>query len=335
MKIKLGINGFGRIGRGVLRALYQHSDRESLIVTHINDLSTPQQAAHLLKYDSVHGRFPLTVEAGEDFIAIEGQKIAFTNCREPRAIAWQSVQTVLECSGVFRKREDVEQHLHAGAQKVIISAPASGEDLTVVYGINSSQLDPQKHRIISNGSCTTNCLAPLLLVIHRQLGVARGLMTTVHSYTGDQRILDLAHKDMRRSRAAAANIIPTTTGAARAIGLVIPSLQGKIDGISVRVPTPNVSLVDAVLEVERDTTVEEINSLFIAASETDLCGVLACSNEPLVSSDYLGSHASSIVDLQCTAVMQHRMVKVLAWYDNETGFCHRLLDIAKLSAGNI
>lgn len=331
MKVKLGINGFGRIGRYVLRAAYSSAYRNEVEVVHINNLAPIDQAMHLLKYDSVHGRFPMAVRcAGNDKLTVDDQQITYSAHSEPQAINWNDVDVVLECSGVFRKRAQAELHLQSGAKKVIISAPAVDEDITVVYGVNSDKLDPSKHSIISNGSCTTNCLAPPLLALHRQLGVANALMTTVHSYTGDQRILDLPHKDLRRSRAAAANIIPTTTGAARAIGLVIPELKGKIDGIAVRVPTPNVSLVDAVLKVEKDTSVEEVNSILKSSAASDMKGVLACSDEELVSSDFIGNPASSIVDLPSTAVMNKRLVKVMTWYDNEAGFSYRLLDVAKL-----
>ena len=330
MRVKLGINGFGRIGRYVLRAAYSSDYRDNVEIVHINNLSPASQAMHLLKYDSVHGRFPLTVRCEDDHLTVGDRKIVYSNNPEPQAIAWKDVDVVLECSGVFRKRAQAELHLRAGAKKVIVSAPAVDEDITVVYGVNSDKLDPSKHSIISNGSCTTNCLAPPLLALHRQLGIANALMTTVHSYTGDQRILDLPHKDLRRSRAAAANIIPTTTGAARAIGLVIPELKGKIDGIAVRVPTPNVSLVDAVLQVEKDTSVEEVNAILKSSAANDMKGILACCDEELVSSDFIGNPASSIVDLPSTAVMNKRLVKIMTWYDNEAGFSYRLLDVAKL-----
>lgn len=334
MAVRIGINGFGRIGRGILRAATADSYRGAIQVVHINDLTETKVSAHLLKYDSVHGHFPGEVSVQERGLQIDGQKVAFSAYKDPAAIDWRGSQVdiVLECSGIFRKREQAQKHLAAGAKKVIISAPASGEDITIVYGVNSSQLNSKEHHIISNGSCTTNCLAPPLKVIHRELGVVKGLMTTVHSYTNDQRILDLPHSDLRRARAAATSMIPTSTGAAKAIGLVIPELKGKIDGMAIRVPTPNVSLVDVVLEIKRSTTADEVNELLVTAAGGELQGVLACAAEPLVSCDFNGHPASSIVDLLSTKVLDGRMLKVLAWYDNEVGFSHRMLDVALLLA---
>ncbi|MDE3269483.1 MAG: type I glyceraldehyde-3-phosphate dehydrogenase [Pseudomonadota bacterium] len=329
MKVKLGINGFGRIGRYVLRAAHSSAYRDRVEVVRINDLAPVAQVAHLLKYDSVHGRLPYAVQSADDCLTVDNKRIAYSSCPEPQAIDWQGVDIVLECSGVFRKRAQAELHLRAGAKKVIISAPAVDEDITVVYGVNSDQLDPSKHVIISNASCTTNCLAPPLLALHQRLGVSNALMTTVHSYTGDQRILDLPHKDLRRSRAAAANIIPTSTGAARAIGLVIPALKGKVEGIAVRVPTPNVSLVDVVMKVEKDTSAAEVNAMLKERAAGDMQGIMTCCEEELVSSDFIGNPASSIVDLPSTTVMDKRLVKVMTWYDNEAGFSYRMLDVAR------
>ena len=331
MAIRVGINGFGRIGRGILRAACAKGQQDVEIV-HINDLSDPAVTAHLLKYDSVHGRFDGTAAVQKNGLLVNGKAIAVSAQRDPAAIDWRGsgVEIVFECSGIFRQREQAEKHLTGGAQKVLISAPASGEDITVVYGVNSNLLDPQQHRIISNGSCTTNCLAPVAKVIHERLCISRGMMTTVHSYTNDQSILDLPHKDLRRARAAAMSMIPTSTGAAKAIGLVIPELRGRIEGMAVRVPTPNVSLIDVVFEVEKATTAEAINAMLVEAAQGELQGVLECADEPLVSCDFNGHPASAIVDLPATRVLDGHMVKVLAWYDNETGFSHRMLDIARL-----
>ena len=329
MAVRVGINGFGRIGRGVLRAAGGEQDIE---IVHINDLSDPAVTAHLLKYDSVHGRFDGTVRVQERGLQVNGREITVSAQRDPATIAWQDsgAEIVFECSGVFRQREQAEKHLTGGAQKVLISAPASGEDMTVVYGVNSHLLNPQQHHIVSNGSCTTNCLAPVAKVVHERLHIKRAMMTTVHSYTNDQSILDLPHKDLRRARAAAVNMIPTSTGAAKAIGLVIPELRGKIEGMAVRVPTPNVSLTDIVFEVEQATTTEAVNTMLVDAAQGALRGVLECAAEPLVSGDFNGHPASAIVDLPATRVLDGHMVKVLAWYDNETGFSHRMLDIARI-----
>lgn len=330
-RIRVGINGFGRIGRAILRA-WQRSYREKLEITHINNLSDPQATAHLLKYDSVHGRFHGDVVVRGDKLQIDEHEIRVSAQRDPAKIDWQGsgVDIVFECSGVFRKREQAAQHLAGGARKVLISAPAVGEDITVVYGVNSAKLDPHKHHIVSNGSCTTNCLAPVAKVLHDKLGISRAMMTTVHSYTNDQCILDLPHSDLRRARAAAMNMIPTSTGAAKAIGLVIPELRGKIEGMAVRVPTPNVSLIDVVFEVATATTTETVNNMLVEAAQGELTDVLECSNAPLVACDFNGHPASAIVDLPTTKVLAKHMVKVLAWYDNETGFSHRMLDVALL-----
>lgn len=333
MTIRIGINGFGRIGRTVLRAALAQQNKDIQIV-HINDLTDTKTLAHLLKYDSVHGVLPNKIYADENNITIDGQTISVSSIKSPSEIPWKDkkVDMVFECSGIFTKRADAEQHIKAGAPKVLISAPATGEDLTVVMGVNNGKLDKGAHKIVSNGSCTTNCLAPVAKVIQEAFGIKYGMMTTIHSYTNDQRILDLPHKDLRRARAAAVSMIPTSTGAAKAIGLVMPELKGKMDGLSIRVPTPNVSLVDVTFEVSRPTTKEEVNKALKEASQGALKGVLGFSEEPLVSCDYMGNPLSSIVDADCTAVMNGTMVKVMSWYDNETGFSWRMLDVARLMA---
>ena len=333
MAIRVGINGFGRIGRTVLRAIYA-SSKQDIEVVHINDLTDTKTLAHLLKYDSVHGVFPRSVTAGDGEIKIDGRSVSVSAIRSPAELPWKAkgVDMVFECSGIFTKRADAELHLKAGAPKVLISAPGTDEDLTVVYGVNHSKLDKSKHKIVSNGSCTTNCLAPVAKVVNDLVGIKKGLMTTIHSYTNDQNILDLPHKDLRRARAAALSMIPTSTGAAKAIGLVLPELKGKLNGLAIRVPTPNVSLVDVTFEVGRATTVEEINAALRAAAEGPLKGVLGFSDEPLVSIDYNGNPLSSIVDGPSTTVIDGNMVKILSWYDNESGFSWRMLDVARLFA---
>ena len=332
--LRIGINGFGRIGRTIFRASFAPEwAGKGLEIVHINDLTDTSTLAHLLRHDTVHGRFSQTVEAGEKFLVVGGRKISVSAQKDPKQIPWKDlgVDLVFECTGFFTNRKDAEQHLVGGAKKVLISAPAKDEDITVVYGVNHRALDPEKHTIVSNGSCTTNCLAPVAKVIHDLCGIKKGLMTTVHSYTNDQNILDLPHKDLRRARAAAQNMIPTSTGAAKAIGLVVPELKGKMHGIAIRVPTPNVSLVDVTFEVSRATTAEEVNkALQTAANSGDLKGILGYTEEPLVSSDYNGDIRSSIVDAPNTTVLDGNLVKVLSWYDNETGFSWRMLDIAKL-----
>jgi glyceraldehyde 3-phosphate dehydrogenase len=331
MAIRYAINGFGRIGRNIVRAAEGNSDMQLVAV---NDLTDPKTLAYLLKYDSVHGKFPGEVEAGPDFVSINGRSVKTYAERDPKKLPWKDlkVDVVLECTGIFTKRDAAAQHLEAGARSVIISAPASDADFTVVYGVNHTQVDPTKHKIISNGSCTTNCLAPVVKVVLENFGIVRGMMTTIHSYTNDQQILDLPHKDLRRARAAGISMIPTSTGAAKAMSLVFPELKGKLDGLSVRVPTPNVSLVDFVCEVERDVAPEDVNRALIAASEGPLKGVLDCTDEPLVSIDFKGNPHSSIVDLASTFVVGSRMVKVLSWYDNEMGFSYRMVDVLKLMA---
>ncbi len=329
MSIKFAINGFGRIGRNVVRAGLGNPELELVAV---NDLTDAETLAHLLKYDSVHGKFAGTVEAADNALVINGKKVKVFAEKDPKKLPWADlkVDVVLECTGAFTKREDAAQHLTAGAGTVLISAPSGDADLTVVCGVNQELFDKTKHKVISNGSCTTNCLAPVAKVLLENFGIVRGMMTTIHSYTNDQRILDLPHKDLRRARAAALSMIPTSTGAAKAMSLVIPALKGKLDGLAIRVPTPNVSLVDFVCEVERDVTIKDINAALVSAAEGPLKGVLAVSDEPLVSTDFNGSPASSTVDLQSTMVLGSRMVKVLSWYDNEMGFSYRMNDIMKL-----
>ena len=329
MSIKLAINGFGRIGRVVFRASLNHPDLE---VVAINDLSDPATMAHLLTYDSVHGKLDAEVTHSENSISVNGRAISVTAIKDPAQLPWKShgVDIVAECTGLFRDRESAAKHLSAGARKVIISAPAKEPDATIVMGVNSSQYDPKQHDVISNASCTTNCLAPVAKVLMENFGIRSGLMTTIHSYTGDQRLLDFPHKDLRRARAAALSMIPTTTGAARAVALVIPELDGKLNGLAIRVPTPNVSIVDLVVSVEKaGITVSDVNEALKAASETTLSGILGYSEVPLVSTDYNGSPLSSIVDAPTTYVIDD-MVKVLSWYDNESGYSHRMVDLAAM-----
>jgi len=328
MTVRIGINGFGRIGRVVARAALKRKDFE---IVHINDLTDTKTLAHLFKYDSVHGTLDATVEAVADGIVVNGKKITVSAVKDPREIPWgdKKAEQVFECTGRFRDRKDAELHLKAGAKKVLISAPAKGEDLTVVYGVNHEKLTSAM-TIVSNGSCTTNCLAPVVKVLNDAFGIECGQMTTVHSYTNDQQLLDLPHSDLRRARAAALNMIPTSTGAATAIGLVLPELKGKLDGISIRVPTANVSVVDLNVVVNKSTTKEEVNRVLREAASGPLKGILNYTEELLVSSDFNGSTYSSSIDADSTAVMNGRLVKVLAWYDNETGFSNRMLDVAAL-----
>jgi len=334
MATRIGINGFGRIGRCVLRAGYRNPELEFV---GINDLTDPATLAHLLKYDSVHGRLDAEVQSKEGGIRVNGKVIRVLSERNPADLPWADlgVDIVLECTGLFRDREKASSHLEAGARKVIISAPAKGEDLTVVLGVNHEKYDPASHHIVSNASCTTNCLAPVAKVLNDAFGIERGLMTTIHSYTNDQRILDLPHKDLRRARAAALSMIPTTTGAAKAVGLVLPELNGKLDGMSIRVPTPNVSVVDLVAVVKKAVTVQQVNETFLEAARGKLKGILEATDEPLVSVDYNGSTTSSNVDLASTAVMEGTLVKVLSWYDNESGFSHRMVDLCMLMAKSL
>ncbi len=329
MTIKIGINGFGRIGRLVFRAAWNHPNVQ---VVAINDLADAATMAHLLKYDSVHGIFDVDIAAQDDRMQIDDKSIAIRSIKEPAKIGWNEldVDIVAECTGLFRDREGASGHLTAGARKVIISAPASDPDITVVMGVNSNQYEPRRHHIISNASCTTNCLAPVAKVILENFGLKSGLMTTIHAYTGDQRLLDFPHKDLRRARAAALSMVPTTTGAAKAVALVLPELDGKLNGLAIRVPTPNVSLVDFVAVVEKpDITMSEVNSALETASQESLAGILGYSEEPLVSVDYNGSSFSSVVDAPTTYVVGN-MIKVLSWYDNESGYSHRMVDLAAM-----
>jgi glyceraldehyde 3-phosphate dehydrogenase len=329
MAVRVGINGFGRIGRNVLRAatMAKQTDLEFVGVNEITDTKT---LAHLLKYDSVHGRFPGTVEAKGDALVVNGKTIKVSAIKEPEKLPWKDldVEFVLESTGRFTDKESASKHLTAGAKKVVISAPAKGEDITICMGVNNEKYDPAKHHIISNASCTTNCLVPMVKVVMDSFGFKHGFMTTVHSYTNDQQILDLPHKDLRRARAAALSIIPTTTGAAKATGLVIPEVKGKIDGISLRVPTPDVSVVELIADVERPTTVEAVNAAFKqAAAAGPLKGILDTSDEPLVSHDYIGNLYSSVIDTMSTAVIDGTLVHVSSWYDNEMGYSARCVDL--------
>ena len=333
MSIKIGINGFGRIGRLVFRAAWKHPKVE---VVAINDLTDAATMAHLLTYDSVHGKLDLDIRAKEDAIEVDGRSIAFTSIKDPEQLKWKElgVDVAAECTGLFRDRENAAKHLTAGARKVIISAPAKDPDITIVMGVNSSKYDPKQHHIISNASCTTNCLAPVAKVLLENFGLKSGLMTTIHSYTGDQRLLDFPHKDLRRARAAGLSMIPTTTGAAKAVSLVLPELNGKLNGLAIRVPTPNVSIVDLVATIEKTgVTTSEVNQAMKTAAEGELAGILGYSELPLVSSDYNGSSLSSIVDAETTYVVDN-MVKVLSWYDNESGYSHRMVDLAAM-VGNM
>ncbi|NNF14719.1 MAG: type I glyceraldehyde-3-phosphate dehydrogenase [Gemmatimonadetes bacterium] len=330
MAIRAAINGFGRIGRNVLRSAKQ-SGRTDVDFVAVNDLTDAKTLAHLLRYDSVHGRYPGTVEVSDTGLVVDGDEIRVLSERDPAKLPWGDlgVDIVIESTGIFRDREGASKHLQAGAKKVIISAPAKGEDITIVLGVNHDAYDPASHDIISNASCTTNCLAPVVKVLSDAFGFRHGLMTTIHSYTNDQRILDLPHKDLRRARAAAMSMIPTTTGAAKATGLVLPEVDGRIDGMAIRVPTPDVSLVDLVAHVEEDVTEDQVLDAMRAAANGPMDGILGVSDEPLVSIDYTGDSHSSVVDALSTAVMDGRMVKVLSWYDNEWGYSCRVVDLVK------
>lgn len=327
MATKIGINGFGRIGRNVFRASLAKEDIE---IVAINDLTDAKTLAHLLKYDSVHGILDADVKAGENSIYVNGKEIKVLAEMDPAKLPWGElgVDIVVESTGRFTQRDKAAAHLAAGAKKVIISAPAKEEDITIVMGVNQDKYDAANHHVISNASCTTNCLAPFAKVLNDNFGIKRGLMTTVHAYTNDQRILDLPHKDLRRARAAGQSIIPTTTGAARAVALVLPELKGKLNGFAMRVPTPNVSVVDLVAELEKPATAEEINAKLKEAAEGELKGVLGYCDEPLVSKDFCGNANSSIVDALSTMVIEGNMVKVVSWYDNEWGYSNRVLDLA-------
>jgi glyceraldehyde 3-phosphate dehydrogenase (phosphorylating) len=335
MPVKIAINGFGRIGRLVLRRLAQQNGTLDLVA--INDITDPKTLAHLLQYDSVHGRFHGTVEAEPDGICVNGKSIRVFALKDPAQLPWKDlgVSVVLESSGLFTDRDKAAAHLTAGARKVIISAPAKKEDLTIVMGVNQDAYDAKKHHVLSNASCTTNCLVPVVKVILDTFGFERGFMTTVHSYTNDQRVLDLPHKDLRRARAAALNIIPTTTGAAKATALVLPQLKGKLDGVSLRVPTPDVSLVDLTCVVAKATTVEAVNAAFRAAANGPMKGILAVSDAPLVSGDYIGDPHSSTVDAMSTQVIDGTLLHVSSWYDNEMGYAARCVDLLDLVASKL
>ncbi len=326
MSVRVAINGFGRIGRNFLRASKGCNDLE---IVAINDLTDSKTLAHLLKYDSVHGIFDAEVKATDAGISVDGKEIKISAIKEPEKLPWKDVgaDIVIESTGMFTDRASASKHLDAGAKWVLISAPAKEPDITVCMGVNEEAIDTSKHKIISNASCTTNCIAPFAKVILNEFGIVRGLMTTIHSYTNDQRILDLPHKDLRRARAAALSMIPTTTGAAKAVGLVLPELNGKLDGMAIRVPTPNVSVVDLVAELNRDVTVEDVNGALRKAAEGSLKGILQYTEEPIVSIDCNGNNHSSIVDAALTKVLGGRMVKIISWYDNEWGYSSRLVDL--------
>ena len=332
MALKVAINGFGRIGRMVFRAGFNNDKIEFVA---INDLTDPSTLAHLLKYDSVHGILDADISSTEHSLIVNGKEIEIYTEREPAKIPWGAlgIETVMECTGLFRDKEKASGHLEAGAKKVIISAPAKGPDITVVMGVNHHEYDPQKHHIVSNASCTTNCLAPACKVLLDNFGIEKGLMTTTHSYTGDQRLLDFPHKDLRRARAAALSMIPTTTGAAKAVSLVLPQLEGKLNGMSIRVPTPNVSVVDLVAQLSKPATVDEVNNAMKEAAETNLKGILAYCDEPLVSTDFNGTSVSSTIDALSTMAVGD-MIKVLAWYDNEFGYASRMVDLALYMVGS-
>jgi glyceraldehyde 3-phosphate dehydrogenase len=332
MAVKVGINGFGRIGRNIFRTALGDPDIDFVAV---NDLTSTKTLAHLLKYDSVLGNLHHEISSTETGIKVENDEFRVFSERDPAAIDWESVgaEIVIESTGLFTKAEDARKHLRGTVKKVIISAPAKNEDITIVLGVNEEKYDPAAHNIISNASCTTNCLAPVAKVVHEKFGIRSAQMTTIHSYTNDQQLLDLPHKDMRRARAAALSMIPTSTGAAKAVALVLPELKGKFDGISVRVPTPNVSLVDVVMDLEKETTAEEVNRVLKDAANEELNGILAFSEEPLVSVDFKQNSNSSIVDAEYTKVIGGNMLKVLSWYDNEWGYSCRVRDLIKYIAG--
>jgi glyceraldehyde 3-phosphate dehydrogenase len=331
MATKIAINGFGRIGRLVLRTLLERHKKDLSVVA-INELADLKTNAHLFRYDTTYGGYQGSVETGDNTMRVDGRNIAVLNQREPARLPWKQlgVEIVIESTGVFTDAAQLKAHLDAGAKKVIVTAPATNEDITVVLGVNENNYNPRNHHIISNASCTTNCLAPVAKVLHDGFGIERGLMTTTHAYTNDQRILDLAHKDLRRARAAAMNIVPTSTGAAKAIGLVMPELKGKLHGLSLRVPTSTVSVVDLVVDLKKTASVEDLNGAFKKAAEGKMKGFLVYCDEPLVSSDFRGNPASSIVDGLSTVVIEGKMAKILSWYDNEWGYSCRVGDLAKL-----
>ncbi len=332
MSVKVGINGFGRIGRLVFRAALNNPDIE---IVAVNDLTDAKTLAHLLKYDSVHGILDADVKAADGTIIVNGKEVKVTAITDPAGLPWkeEGVQVAVESTGRFTKRADAAKHLEAGAKKVIISAPGKEEDITIVLGVNEEKYDPANHHVISNASCTTNCLAPVAKVVHENFGIVKGLMTTVHAYTNDQQILDLPHKDLRRARAAGMSIIPTTTGAAKAVALVLPELKGKLNGFAMRVPTPNVSVVDLVVNLEKSAAAEEINAALKTAAEGGLKGILQYCEEPLVSKDFNGNSHSSIVDAPSTMVIEGNMAKVIAWYDNEWGYSNRVVDLITFIVG--
>ena len=327
MAVKIGINGFGRIGKCVMRAALNNPDVE---VVAINDTGDIEGSALLFKHDSIHGNLSCDVTIDGDYLVVDGKRIRVFCDRDPANIDWSSegVEIVVECTGVFRSREKAAAHLGGSVKKVIISAPGKDEDKTIVMGVNEGEYDPASHHVVSNASCTTNCLAPFAKVLHQEFGIKRGMMTTIHSYTNDQRVLDAPHKDLRRARAAAMSIIPTTTGAAKAVALVLPELKGKLNGFALRVPTPNVSVTDLVVELEKEVTKEDINAALRTAAQGELKGILGVSDLPLVSIDFNGDSRSSIVDADLTMVMEGNMAKVVAWYDNEWGYSSRIVDLA-------
>jgi glyceraldehyde 3-phosphate dehydrogenase len=333
-RVRVGINGFGRIGRCALRAALGESSLEFVAV---NDLTDAKTLAHLLKYDSVHGKIDAQVELADKAIRVDGKDLKVIAERDPAKLPWRElgVDIVIESTGLFTKRADAAKHLTTGAKKVIISAPATEPDVTIALGVNEEVYQPASHHVISNASCTTNCLAPIAKVMHREFGIRRGWMTTTHAYTNDQQILDLPHSDLRRARAAAVSMIPTSTGAAKAVGLVLPELNGKLDGIAIRVPTPDVSVVDLVAELERNATAEQLNEAFSKAAEGPMRGILAVTHEPLVSIDFLGDPHSSTVDAQNTKVLGGNLAKVLAWYDNEWGYANRVVELVRLVASKL
>lgn len=327
MSVKVGINGFGRIGRNAFKAAMEKENAFEIVA--INDITDPATLAHLLRYDSCFGKFDGTVEAKDDAIVVNGKEIKIIAELDPAKLPWKEmgVEVVLESTGRFTKKADAQKHIEAGAKKVIISAPATDEDITIVMGVNEEQYDPANHHVLSNASCTTNCLAPFAKVIDENFGIEKGLMTTIHSYTNDQKILDLPHKDLRRARAAGLSMIPTTTGAAKAVSLVLPQLKGKLNGMAVRVPTPSVSVVDLVCELKKEATKEEINEALKKAAEGELKGVLGYCDEPLVSIDFKGNPNSSIIDALSTMVIDGKMAKIVSWYDNEWGYSNRAIDL--------
>jgi glyceraldehyde 3-phosphate dehydrogenase len=336
MSIRIAINGFGRIGRCVTRAIFERDLDDKIELVHINDITDSKTLGHLLKYDSVHRIFSKEVISSEKKLNVDGKDIEVSAVRDPAELPWKekNIDVVLECTGIFRTTETAGKHLEAGAKKVLLSAPPKTKDIRAfVYGVNHETYDAEKDKIFSNASCTTNCLAPMAKVIHEKFGIQHGFMTTIHSYTNDQRILDLPHSDLRRARAAAISMIPTTTGAAKAVGLVLPELQGKLDGISVRVPTPNVSVVDLVAVLDKKAKAEEVNAALKSASEGSLKDILGYTEDPVVSVDFCGDPRSSIVDASQTSIMQDNMLKVLSWYDNEWGFSNRMLDMISYTAG--